>query len=487
MMLCRENPAAQMIRPSKGDGGIDVQVPTDDGTGRFDVYQVKKFASNLTTSQKSQIVSSLDRMQQTVESGRIVVRDWFATMPLNPTNPNLDWLAEKGKGRPFTVSWRGLNFMEGLVAKYPDVIDYYLKDNKERLAAEVAAFTTLLGFGQHGTVPAQPAELTSTALAMQQVVDHDPHFSYAISTLPAGVPAVRNPAAVFTRTMSDARGTVSVDVIPRFAEALTLRPISGRFTVTAKPGTVAHQEWLRFRKYGGTFTATDGAAALLLDLPGGLGIDTTGGDLTIKSTADGLGQKRRLRLLSDDGTALATTPVTMTDGSRGLGGLRTVWTSDGGLFALQLTLDLDTNAGSLQLETHGLEGTDPEGALADLRFLKHFTSAGRLGFALPKGPFPDASLPLNAHEDGQSDFDTVPFDDIIAVAEGLVAIQEHVTDVLTMPAADANFTYLKNHVAYVRTLLDGDVYEGAHPHEATFEKGSGLPRTTRSKWWPASH
>ena len=41
--LLLEAGAGNQIRPSQGDGGIDVQIPTQDG---WDIYQVKRFTQN---------------------------------------------------------------------------------------------------------------------------------------------------------------------------------------------------------------------------------------------------------------------------------------------------------------------------------------------------------------------------------------------------------------------------------------------------------
>ena len=54
MLLCRENPSAVRVRASRGDGGIDVLAPAENGAG-VAVYQVKSFSSNLTASQKAQV------------------------------------------------------------------------------------------------------------------------------------------------------------------------------------------------------------------------------------------------------------------------------------------------------------------------------------------------------------------------------------------------------------------------------------------------
>lgn len=57
--VCRENPDAVKVRPSRGDGGIDLLHKRDDDT--YDVYQVKKFATNLSSGQKTQILNSWER------------------------------------------------------------------------------------------------------------------------------------------------------------------------------------------------------------------------------------------------------------------------------------------------------------------------------------------------------------------------------------------------------------------------------------------
>ena len=61
MLLCRENPSATRVRPSRGDGGIDVLAPSSDGAG-VAVYQVRSFSSNLTAGQKAQAERSFDRL-----------------------------------------------------------------------------------------------------------------------------------------------------------------------------------------------------------------------------------------------------------------------------------------------------------------------------------------------------------------------------------------------------------------------------------------
>jgi len=92
VLLCRKFPAATLIRPSAGDGGLDVVIPQ--ALSGNVVYQVKKFASNLTGQQKRQIKHSLERLEQYRAANDFDVVEWHLTLPLNPTNENRTWLSE---------------------------------------------------------------------------------------------------------------------------------------------------------------------------------------------------------------------------------------------------------------------------------------------------------------------------------------------------------------------------------------------------------
>ena len=60
--LCRRYTNARRIKPSQGDGGLDVVVPVPSGSQmHVDNYQVKKFADDLNDSRKQQIKKSLTR------------------------------------------------------------------------------------------------------------------------------------------------------------------------------------------------------------------------------------------------------------------------------------------------------------------------------------------------------------------------------------------------------------------------------------------
>ena len=85
------------IRPSQGDYGIDIIIPAAAKPEKWDVYQVKKFAQNLTSGQKAQIVESFGRVLVGMLRRNVPLNDWYLVLPLDPTLENyLDWL----KGMP---------------------------------------------------------------------------------------------------------------------------------------------------------------------------------------------------------------------------------------------------------------------------------------------------------------------------------------------------------------------------------------------------
>lgn len=56
MLLCSQYPNAVRVRPSQGDGGVDIFIPGPEGFGKERaVYQVKRYCENLTSSQKRKV------------------------------------------------------------------------------------------------------------------------------------------------------------------------------------------------------------------------------------------------------------------------------------------------------------------------------------------------------------------------------------------------------------------------------------------------
>jgi hypothetical protein len=128
-------------------------VPAAANPDVVDVYQIKKFATNLTTSQKFQVEESFRRLVIGFVRRRIPVGDWYLVMPLDPTLDNRDWfnaMPDAVIGAMFAdeklkltddekrriagwrtatgriIDWKGLVFCEALTSEFWFVPDYYL-------------------------------------------------------------------------------------------------------------------------------------------------------------------------------------------------------------------------------------------------------------------------------------------------------------------------------------------------------------------------
>ena len=95
--VCRENPDAVKVRPSRGDGGIDLLCKRDDDS--FYGYLVKKFATNLSSGQKSQFVNSWEKAQKFFDEHHWTMSNWYLVLPLDPTPENILWFKETIQSR----------------------------------------------------------------------------------------------------------------------------------------------------------------------------------------------------------------------------------------------------------------------------------------------------------------------------------------------------------------------------------------------------
>ena len=223
------------------------------------------------------------------------VAEWYLTMPLNPTNENLQWLEGFTTGHGLLAQWRGLDFLEGLAADYPSVIDYYLRDGKDRLQAALESLTTVLrtvmragpqaGAGEKAGA-LEPAEAVRTLAALHDALnEHDPHFAYDYSVDTVRPEVADQPGLVAAVQEGDGKRWVTIKVLARCAESLVERPVPLSIRITAEPGSDLERDLEAFDKYGTPFTAPTGTTDAEIALPGGLGGTVTGGSVRIEAPA----------------------------------------------------------------------------------------------------------------------------------------------------------------------------------------------------------
>ncbi len=328
MLICLDgHPNAVRIRPSKGDGGIDVIEKHPDGSAT--VWQIKSFANNLGSSQKLQIAGSWDRIQSYAKEQGFEIREWHLVMPLDPTNENLKWLDELPNPKAVPRYWKGLNAVEPMVSKNPTLVDYYLHGGKGRLDS---AITDLVTIAKSETGTTTVDYLTEKLKAARKVLDTiDPFYQYGIASYPTGhyPPLTPAPMLVGTIVQDDGTETTVISIYARAKESLTERPIEFAFSLPNTPAA------LDFLDYGIPLT-NHAVSGILINLPAALGPDVAEGSITTGISGPELGNERlKLSVVDKGGRPVEAIELTRTSAARGSIGSHWIGVDETGVFTLR--------------------------------------------------------------------------------------------------------------------------------------------------------
>lgn len=230
--ICLLNSGASRIRPSVGDGGMDVLVTNEDGTKT--IYQVKKYATNLKSGQKKEIEKSFANMLSYTRGAGYQVREWHLVMPLDPTKESFrDWFEEFTKGYGIKCLYDGKARIDGWAALMPQVGDYYFDGGSEFVRAQINEALSAARLADSTSWP----EIKRSISAQQDLLDsRDPHYSYSFhsySAYEAGEPSfLYRPGVVMsTAEGRDGFGWIVMDVIAKHSASTQLAPITGMMTV----------------------------------------------------------------------------------------------------------------------------------------------------------------------------------------------------------------------------------------------------------------
>jgi hypothetical protein len=407
VLLCREHPSATRVRTSQGDGGIDVLVPIHEH--QFDVYQIKYFPTALNDSRKQQIRGSLRRITANTE---VEVRNWYLTLPLNPSNPERTWFKNATGNSPFHCEWFGLDRVESLAAAHTDVIDYYIRDGRDRLDQSIADLRSLVGLMRPAAGQlVEPADLTETLVTLYRTLNRDdPHYRYEFEVgrplLPEGEPS--RPGLVATASKGSTELAVTHRVFARYLMATQDAPIPISFQVHEEdldPETI--EAWQRTLRFG--TPAELMVRNLTSGLPGGLGESIERASVRIgpASSSPMVPFKIRLGILDPDDRLLADAIVDITTVTQGVeGGSRSSGMEHGGSFELEFLVDPATDGPgrktSFRLAPENPTGKPPAALERGVRFLSQAHHPNRLASGPEFGPLldnpfklPQAEPPVN--------------------------------------------------------------------------------------------
>lgn len=242
------------IRPSRGDGGIDLIVYLDAET--VDIYQIKKFAENLKNSQKAQIENSWQELSATTAVLHVKINSWHLVMPLDPTNENLRWAKELVEPSGTKFIWDGLSRVDGWASKYPEVIDYYFSNGKEEISEYAAKLLSMANLPDCS----DPVILENRLRDLCSNLDKlDPYYAYSVHVLSEYDKrddfCTRAPGVVMSQILvTPGAGRIAIDVIEKTPIASMLHPLT--FSVKMIAGTDEEKEQVQnYIEYGMPFTS----------------------------------------------------------------------------------------------------------------------------------------------------------------------------------------------------------------------------------------
>jgi hypothetical protein len=430
VLLCRQHPAALRVRASQGDGGIDVLVPIDDRN--VDIYQIKYFPMPLDESRKGQIRGSLRRIK---ENTSVEVRNWYLTLPLNPSNPERSWFENCTRDAPFRCEWFGLDRVESLAAAHPDVIDYYLRDGRDRLDQSIANLRSLAGLTRPaGGQLVEPADLTAPLGVLYQTLNRDdPHYRYEFEVgRPPRVEAeLPRPGLIASVTAGTEELAVTHRVFARYRMATQDAPIPLSFQVHEEDLDAETSEaWERALRFGTPAELT--VRNFTSGLPGGLGdvFELAGMRIGPVPSSAVAPYKIRLGILDPEDNLRADAIIDMRPVTQGpMGGTRASGTEQGGSFDIEFLVDPPDSAEprfSFHLAPLDPAGKAPAALERGTRFLSEVHQPNRLAIGPEFGPLLGNPFELPQPEAPVND----AFSELI---DALAALQHNVEATLRVP------------------------------------------------------
>ncbi len=442
VLLLRKYGTARRMRPSRGDGGIDIYIPKSDG---WIVYQIKSFTGPLTTSRKQKIEKSWTTFRDFVAAHQIPVAAWYLLRPEDATWDDEQYLRGVVGDVPWQWGWKDLLFCESLAADYPDVIDYYLHDGKSRLERTVTAFLTAAGFRTtQGQAPATPAASTDVLMAVHDSINAiDPHYSYdfSVDTRPSSLadaddwwpPIAPTPdlvAAATSRT-PDRQRAVTIRVFARYEQATEDREIPLSWSVSAEASSSDQKAYLDFINYGVQAARVPGQ--ITVDLPGGLALHEAEGYLTFgPSTTGAPAELWTLSVLDESGSAtLAEVDMRGGPPTSGLTGRGVSMLLQDVRGAVQLLWKWDeaTAQVTYELTWNPLPGRLPRDLLPGLAVAAAFHQPNQVRLARTGGP--TFAGPQSIAGEAKRELQ-----ELVELVRVLAGLQRHTHTPLPMPTAD---------------------------------------------------
>lgn len=420
-LMSNANPEAMRVRPSTGDGGVDVFVPVDDGV--IDVYQLKYSRQNIPWRR---VEESLTPLGDGVWSGR-TIRNWHLTVPRQPTPHQIRKLDTYADSVPFRLGWFAEDALAALHLRFPSVWDYYMRNGQQQLDQLMDDWETVLTPVRAGVQP-RIEHVQDRLTEIAEILGRkDPHLDYGVEVHPIRF-AIQPEAPRGALTMSQSvvgEHVVRCIAYPAYRGAAA--DAGDRFRVRLGVTDDVAPRIDRLHRFGGEPIILTPSQISELVLPRIGHRPPDGVDFMVRLTPVPDETSAALRLaLTHDGTTTIV-PMIREQITEGSEGATSIWRSPTGLFMLRIEVDRTTRRVGLALR----QSRDIAGPIAsivdDLPMLRALSSNEvAIGVAAEHGPVDGDSVAL-----GGRFIDS----ELVPVLDALRLIQHHTHDVVTVPSS----------------------------------------------------
>jgi hypothetical protein len=441
IMLLRQHRHGWRVRPSQGDGGLDVVIRL--GPRDWEIYQVKRFTTKLNSSHKTQIEKSWKRMLEYTREKQVRVTAWHVVRPLDASREDHEWLENLTNDSGIPSDWKGLADVDGWAARFPDVIDYYFEGGSQRVLDTAREFVRAAGLeraaeaGQIGTPDTALDGLVAVSKSLNAI---DPHYRYRLAAEEAP------PDGQFQMAPTDVEGLVysravmrdgvlaQIDVYTRYDEALLDRPMPVEASLTLQPASEAEYEAVgQFLAYGVPLHQMP-AQILSTESPHGFGLaDMTEGAISLLPARGSKAQPFDLVVTNAQGQEAGRALLVMQPPTTGVDGRgRQAWfgTDPSSVLSLKVFLNFDEGRAGLALSVGDISGADPYQALEVLTVLAAMEAGTRVALHVRGGPevLPLGPLPQRPFAEDDDVLHTR-----IAVCGALATLQTRISVPLRVP------------------------------------------------------
>jgi len=470
-MLLLRNPHGNLITPSQGDRGVDIQIKAK--TGGYDIYQVKKYASALSPSQKKAIEHSWKTfLAQT--AGRIQINSWNLALPYNPTPENLDWFEKLTGDSGITTQWYGRTQLDTWAADFPQLVDYYFGNGRQR---SEQLLLDLISIQDNPASPSQDIDsplletlrnsLLAKATKITNMLDEvDPFYRYECEIRIGGIEELskeylphsqrqKSEAFIAFLQRKDSNIITVLHVIPKCAESCRLKPITFGISVRAESGTEAHSVLQDFIQYG---IPPQNIQATIEDVQ-----SPPGGPLPgegIISLIDYSEQDKlpplevRFSPNEDDGETIVVDVEDISHGVAATGKDSYLRFSDrSNVAAITLVVMASNELGELRVQCNAFDGKKPSEVLPGLRLIDGLRNGGVMELVVRDGG-PQIFKARSSGSDNREMRSAAQ--KIVAYVESLMEIQKHTFLKVTVPVMEAVTKEDMDSTMEVARLLRGE-------------------------------